>query len=211
VVPENAAVAVHPFYIKSKNIRPETSATILVLPIAAFEQLVSDYPEAMIWFFMNVLLKTRLYFEPPSQGYGRSSVDILSRLFIRLLAHRIRLGIVVTGQEGSRETCRTFIGPTEWLRYGLGAFMGDMKEIIRETGADPRESMLLPVFRDELRNIIEVRAHFPVKDIDDEMLAAMDCSPEEDRSENRYGLLSGIHIALRDIDQFNAYLIDRGE
>ncbi len=211
VVPENAAVAVHPFYIKSKNIRPETNATILVLPIAAFEQLVSEYQEAMIWFFTNVLLKTRLYFEPPSQGYGKSSVDILSRLFIRLLAHRIRLGIVVTGQEDSRKTCRTFIGPTEWLRYGLGAFMGDLKEIIRETGADSRESLLLPVFSDELQNIIEVRAHFPVKDLDDEMLKALGCSPEEDRSENRYGLLSGIHIVLRDIDQFNAYLIDRGE
>ena len=36
----------------------------------------------MTWFLMNVLLKTRLYFEPPSQGYGRSAVDILSRLFI---------------------------------------------------------------------------------------------------------------------------------
>ena len=211
VVRDNATVAVHPFYIKSKNIRPQTSATVLVLPIASFEEAAASSPEAMTWFLTNVLLKTRLYFEPPSEGYGRSPVDILSRLFIRLLAYRIRLGITVTGQEGARRTCRTFIGPTEWLRYGLGAFMGDLKEVLRDGGADSREPFLLPLYRDELARLIAVHAHFPVKDLDDSMLVAMGCSPEEDRRENRYGLLGGIHIQLNDIDRFNQYLLDRGE
>lgn len=211
IVRENATVAVHPFYIKSKNIRPETNAEVFILPIAAFEKLVASHPEAMTWFLMNVLLKTRLYFEPPSQGYGRSPVDILSRLFIRLLAYRIRLGIVVFGQEGLHRTCRTFIGPTEWLRYGLGAFMADLKELTREIGVESRESFRLPVFDDELGKLIEIDVHYPVKDIDDEMLTAMGCSPAEDRRENRYGLLSGIRIMLNDIDRFNDYLLDHGE
>jgi len=211
VVTRNAKLAVHPFYIKSKNIRPQTDATVVVLPVEAFEEHVTAYPEALTWFLMNVLLKTRLYFEPPSQGYGRSAIDILARLFIRLLAYRIRLGIAVNGHEGSRKTCRTFIGPTEWLRYGFGAFMGDLREVVRDSTAGSREPFRLPVFTDELDELIDVHVHFPVKDLDDEMLTAMGCSPEEDRRDNRYGLLTGIRIELRDVDRFNAYLIDRGE
>ena len=211
VVPDNAKVAVHPFYIKSKNIRPETSATVAVLSVGAFETLVSSQPAAMTWFLLNVLLKTRLYFEPPSQGYGRSPVDILSRLFIRVLAYRIRLGLVVEDTEHGRRTCRTFIGPTEWLRYGLGPFMTDLKEIMHDAGAAPREPFHLPIFSDELSGLIDVHAHFPVKDIDDTMLTAMGCSPGEDRRDNRYGLLTGVRIDLHDLDAFNAYLREKGE
>lgn len=211
VVPENAKLAAHPFYIKSKNIRPHTGATVYVMPVHDFEALAVSHPAAMTWFLTNVLLKTRLYFEPPSQGYGRLPVDSLARLFIRILAYRLRLGIVVTGQDGSRKTCRTFLGPTEWLRYGLGAFMTDLKEVSHDAGAGAREPFRLPVFGDELESLIEVTAHFPVKDIDDEMLTAMGCAPDEDRRENRYGLLSGIRIDCSDIDRFNRYLLERGE
>jgi len=35
--------------------------------------------------------------------------------------------------------------------------------------------------------------------------------PEEDRRENRYGLLSGIMIDLHDLDAFNRYLLEKGE
>lgn len=211
VVPENAKVAVHPFYIKSKNIRPKTDANVITIPIKHFEDIVSSHPEAMIWFLMNVLNKTRLYFEPPSQGYGRSPVDIISRLFIRLLAYRIRLGFVVTDRNGNKTTCRTFIGPTEWLKYSLGVFMADLKEIIHSIGGGNREPYKLPIFTDELKDIIDVTVHFPVKDLEDQMLVAMGCSPEEDRRENRYGLLTGIKITLHDLDFFNNYLLEKGE
>ncbi|MFC1693786.1 hypothetical protein ACFL1R_09805 [Candidatus Latescibacterota bacterium] len=211
VVPENAQVAVHPFYIKSKNIRPQTDANVVIIPIDRFEEIVSSHPEAVTWFLMNVLRKTRLYFEPPSQGYGRSPVDIISRLFIRILAYRIRLGFVITGRDGAKTTCRTFIGPTEWLKYGLGAYMADLKEIIHSAGGATRKPLTLPVFSDELENLIDVNIHFPVKDLDDEMLLAMGCSPEEDRRENRYGLLTGIKITLHDLDFFNNYLLEKGE
>jgi hypothetical protein len=211
VAPLNAKVAVHPFYIKSKNIRPETNAKVSVLPVGAFEEMVSANPPAMTWFLMNVLLKTRLYFEPPSQGYGRSPVDHLARLFIRILAYRMRLGLVVNGEEQGRKVCRTFMGPTEWLRYGLGAFAADLKEVLHEYGAVAREQFRLPVFDDEMNDLIDVRVHFPVKDIDDEMLVAMGCSPNEDRHENRYGLLTGIRIELNDVERFNRSLLERGE
>jgi len=211
IVPENANVAVHPFYIKSKNIRPETDANVIIIPVEQFEKIVSANPEAMTWFLMNVLRKTRLYFEPPSQGYGRSSVDIISRLIIRILAYRIRHGIVVTEEDGNKTTCRTFIGPTEWLKYVFGAYMTDLKEVIHSTGGSIREPIRLPIFSDELENLIDVIIHFPVKDIDDTMLVALGCSPEEDRRKNRYGLLSGIKITLHDLDFFNNYLIEKGE
>jgi hypothetical protein len=211
VVPENAKVAVHPFYIKSKNIRPVTGADVITLPAVEFEHIVSTHPEAMTWFLMNVLRKTRLYFEPPSQGYGRSPVDIVGRLIIRLLAYRIRLGIAVFSEENGRKTCSTFLGPTEWLKFGLSTFMTDMKEVIHELGAKTREALVLPVFNDELADIVEITAHYPVKDLDDEILEAMGCLPEEDRKENRYGLLTGIKVTCRDIAAFNDYLITKGE
>lgn len=211
VVPENAKVAVHPFYIKSKNIRPETNVEIILLPVEDFEEIVGTYPEALTWFLMNVLRKTRLYFEPPSQGYGLSPVDILSRLFIRILIYRIRLGCVVTELAGERTSCRTFIGPTEWLKYSIGPFVSGLKEIIHSVGGTLREPVVLPIFSDELKDLIEVTAHFPVKDLDDKMLSAMGCSPEEDRRENRYGLLTGIKITLSDLDYFNRYLLEKGE
>lgn len=211
VVPENAKVAVHPFYIKSKNIRPKTNATVLIIPVEKFEEIVSSHPEAMSWFLMNVLRKTRRYFEPPSQGYGKSSVDILSRLFIRILAYRIRLGFVITDRNGKKTSCRTFIGPTEWLKYSINEYMADLKEIVHSVGGGTREQVKLPVFTDELEDMIEVITHFPVKDLDDRMLIAMGCSPEEDRNENRYGLLTGIKIILHDLDFFNNYLLEKGE
>ena len=68
-----------------------------------FEKIISDNMEAMTWFLMNVLRKTSLYFEPPSQGYGRSSIDIVSRFIIRILAYRIRHGIVVTEKKGRKK------------------------------------------------------------------------------------------------------------
>jgi len=211
VVPDNAMVAVHPFYIKSKNIRPETNANVITLSVEQFEDIVSSNPETMTWFLMNVLRKTRLYFEPPSQGYGRSPVDIISRMFIRILAHRIRLGIMVTDRKGNKTSCRTFIGPTEWLKYGLGAFMADLKEIIHSAGGKTREPLELPIFLDELKDLINVTVHFPVKDLDDRMLETMGCSPEEDRHENRYGLLTGIKMTINDLDTFNNYLLEKGE
>ena len=211
VVPENAKVAVHPFYIKSKNIRPETNANVIIIPVETFEEIVSSHPEAMSWFLMNVLRKTRLYFEPPSQGYGRSSVDILSRLFIRILIYRIRLGFVITERNGDKTSCSTFIGPTEWLKYSIGEYMTDLKDIVHSVGGGIREPLKLPIFTDELENMIELITHFPVKDLDDRMLLAMGCSPEEDRRENRYGLLTGIKITLHDLDFFNTYLLEKGE
>jgi hypothetical protein len=207
----NAKIAVHPFYIKSKNIRPKTDAKVLTIPIQDFENIVRTHPEAMTWFLMNVLNKTRLYFEPPSQGYGRSPADIISRLFIRLLAYRIRLGFVVTSRQRKTVSARTFIGPTEWLKYCFGSFMFDLKEIIHAFDSVAREPLKLPIFSDELKGLVEVTVHFPVKDLDDEMLIAMGCSPEEDRQENRYGLLTGIKIVLHDLDSFNKYLLEKGE
>ena len=138
-------------------------------------------------------------------------MDIVSRLFIRILAYRIRLGFVVTDHDGKKTICRTFIGPTEWLKYGLGAYMTDLKEVIHSTGGGTREPLILPIFSDELKNLIEVIIHFPVKDLDDRMLLAMGCSPEEDRRENRYGLLTGIKITLNDLNSFNNYLLEKGE
>jgi hypothetical protein len=211
IVPESAKVGVHPFYIKSKNIRPETCADVIVIPIGEFESIISANTEAMTWFLMNVLRKTRLYFEPPSQGYGRSSVDIVSRFIIRILAYRIRHEIVVTARKGKKTSCRTFLGPTEWLKYVFGAYMSDLKEVIHSAGGNTREPVPLPLFSDELEKLIEVTIHFPVKDIDDTTLHAMGCLPEEDRRENRYGLLSGIMIDLHDLDAFNRYLLEKGE
>ena len=154
IAPENAKVAVHPFYIKSKNIRPQTNAEVAIVPVERFEEIVSSHPEAMSWFLMNVLKKTRQYFEPPSAGYGRSPVDIISRLFIRILAHRIRLGIMVKDKKGSRTTCRTFIGPTEWLKYGFSTYMPDIREIIQSTGGKAKAAHKLPIFSDELADIL---------------------------------------------------------
>lgn len=211
IAPENANVAVHPFYIKSKNIRPQTDAEVILVPIDHFEKTVSAYPEAMTWLLMNVLKKTRQYFEPPSSGYGRSPVDIVSRLIIRILAHRIRLGIVVKGHSGEKTTCRTFVGPTEWIKYGLGAYMADIREIIRTTGGTAKMAHRLPIFSEELEEILDVTYHFPVKDLDDCMLEAMGCSPEEDKRENRYGLLTGIKIELSDLDSFMHFLLEKGE
>ncbi len=211
IVPESAKVGVHPFYIKSKNIRPETCAVVMVIPVGIFESLISEHPEAMTWFLMNVLRKTRLYFEPPSQGYGRSSVDIISRFIIRILAYRIRHNIVVSEKNNGKTACRTFIGPTEWLKYVFGTYMADLKEVVHSAGGTTREPVSLPLFSDELENLIEVVSHYPVKDVDDTMLGTMGCSPEEDRHENRYGLLSGIMIRLHDLDAFNRYLLEKGE
>ena len=92
--PENPKVAVHPFYIKSKNIRPQTDAEVYIIPIDHFENMVGEHTEAMTWFLKNVLWKNRLYFEPPAQGYGRSPANTIARLMIRILAYRIRLGVV---------------------------------------------------------------------------------------------------------------------
>jgi len=209
--PENAKTAVHPFYIKSKNIRPETEAEIITVPIEHFEETIRSHPEAMTWFLMNVLKKTRLYFEPPSPGYGRSPVSIISRLIIRILAHRIRLGIIVKDEEAGRTACRTFIGPTEWMKHGLGAYMADFKEVLHSSGGKGKMGHKLPVFLDELSEVLEVTYHHPVKDLDDGMLRAMGCSPEEDRRENRYGLLTGMRIELRDLDFFMGYLLEKGE
>jgi hypothetical protein len=211
VVPENAKIAVHPFYIKSKNIRPETNADVIIIPVEEFEDIVSSHPEAMTWFLMNVLRKTRLYFEPPSQGYGRSPVDIVSRLFIRILAYRVRLGLVVTDEKDGKTSCRTFIGPTEWLKYGLSAFIADIKEVFHSAGGSARDKLKLSIFSEELEDIIEVIIHFPVKELDDSMLTAMGCTPEDDRRENRYGLLTGIKITIHDLDYFIKYLIEKGE
>ena len=211
VAPESAKSAVHPFYIKSKNIRPKTGAEIFTIPIERFEEIIGSEREATSWFLMNVLRKTRLYFEPPSQGYGRSAFDIVGRLIIRILAHRIRLGIVVSEPSQGRHGCRTFIGPTEWIKYGLGAYTADLKEVIQATGGTPKEPHDLPVFADELADILHVTYHFPVKDLDDRMLLAMGCNPKEDRHDNRYGLLTGIRIELDDLDFFMRYLLERGE
>lgn len=211
IEPGNPTIAVHPFYIKSKDIRPATDAEIYGIPIEHFERTVSEHPDALNWFLMNVLWKNRLYFEPPAQGYGRSPEDAIARLMIRILAYRIRLGLVVLGSEGERVTCRTFIGPAEWLKHGLGLFAAELIEVVRSVGGSPRETLTLPVFGDELADIIKVTYHYPVKDLDDEMLTAMGCSPEEDREENRYGLLTGIRIDLGDLDRFKKYLLEKGE
>ncbi|MCD6307985.1 MAG: hypothetical protein J7M24_03205 [Candidatus Latescibacteria bacterium] len=211
IAPANARAAVHPFYIKSKNIRPETNAEVVVIPIERFEAIVSEHPEAMTWFLLNVLKKTRLYFEPPSPGYSRSPSNLVARLIIRILAYRIRLGIVVRERIDGNTTCRTFIGPTEWIKFGLGAYMADIREIIQSTGGKSKEAHVLPVFAGRLADILEVTYHCPVKDLDDAMLAAMGCSPAEDRRENRYGLLTGMKIELRDLDAFTDYLRGRGE
>ena len=211
VVKENAKVAVHPFYIKSKNIRPDTNANVITIQVEEFERIVSSNPEAMTWFLMNVLRKTRFYFEPPSQGYGRSSSDIISRMFIRILAYRIRHDVVITEKDGKKTSCRTFIGPTEWLKYGLGPYVADLKEVIHTAGGKNRELLKLSVFSDELENLVDVIVHFPVKELDDKMLVAMGCSPEEDRRENRYGLLTGIKMIIHNLDLFNDYLLEKGE
>ena len=211
VVKENAKVAVHPFYIKSKNIRPETNANVITIQVEEFEKIVSSNPEAMTWFLMNVLRKTRLYFEPPSQGYGRSSSDIISRMFIRILAYRIRHDVVITEKDGKKTSCRTFFGPTEWLKYGLGPYVADLKEVIHTAGGKNREQLKLSIFSDELENLVDVIVHFPVKELDDKMLVAMGCSPEEDRRENRYGLLTGIKMIIHNLDFFNDYLLEKGE
>ena len=211
VAPESAKLAVHPFYIKSKNIRPKTDAEVIIVPIEHFEKIVSTHPELMTWFLMNVLKKTRLYFEPPSRGYSYSSMSIISRFIIRILAHRIRLGIVTSEREGKRMSCRTFIGPTEWIKYGFGAYIADLKEIIQSTGNNVKMAHKLRIFPDELADILNVTYHFPVKDLDEKVLKAMGCSPEEDKRENRYGLLTGINIELADLDCFMNYLKEKGE
>lgn len=211
VDPENPKVAVHPFYIKSKNIRPQSDAEVYIIPIEHFEDMVGEHPEAMNWFLKNVLWKNRLYFEPPAQGYGRSPADTIACLMIRILAYRIRLGVVVLGREGNRTTCSTFIGPAEWLKYGLGSFAADLMDVVRSEGASPRETVKLPVFPGELAGNIEVTWHVPVKDLDDDMLVAMGCSPETDRTDNRFGLLTGIKIDLKDLASFKQYLLEKGE
>jgi hypothetical protein len=211
IVRDNARIAVHPFYIKSKNIRPRTEAEAFIVPIARFERIVSEHPEAMTWFLMNVLWKTRLYFEPPSEGYGRSPGDTISRLLIRVLAYRIRLGIVARSLSGAKTTCRTFIGPTEWIKYGLGPFAGHLVELARSSGASARERIELNIFPEEIGKYLRAAYHFPVKDLDDDMLRAMGCTPEVDRKEGRYGLLTGILIELDDLDAFKEYLIEKGE
>jgi len=203
----NPKVAMHPFYIKSKDIRPHAHADVFIMPIEHFENMVRTHPEAMTWFLMNVLWKNRLYFEQPSQGYGRLPADSIARLMIRLLAYRIRLGIVV--HEGNR--CSTFLGPAEWLKHGLGSFSADLMDVVRSTGASMRETVELPLFEGELSDIMRVTWHVPVKDLEDPLLLAMGCRPGEDRHENRYGLLSGIRIDLDDLDAFKTYLLERGE
>jgi len=202
---------VHPFYIKSKNIRPKTDADVIIVPIEYFEETIASNTESMTWFLMNVLKKTRHYFEPPSPGYGRSPVSIISRLIIRLLAHRIRLGIVVSEQTNGKTSCRTFVGPTEWIKFGLGAYIADLKEILRITGGRAKTSHSLPIFSGELAGILDAVYHFPVKDLDDKMLELMGCTPDEDRRENRFGLLTGIRIECRDLDYFQRYLLEKGE
>jgi hypothetical protein len=211
VVRDNARMAVHPFYIKSKNIRPRTDAEVFIVPIARFEDMVGEHQEAMTWFLMNVLWKTRLYFEPPSEGYGRSPADTVSRLFIRILAYRIRLGIVVRGESGGKTACRTFIGPTEWIKYGLGQFSTDLVELARSSAGGERGKVDLDIFTDGIGSHLRASYHFPVKDLDDEMLRAMGCSPEIDRTEGRYGLLTGIRLELDDLDFFKEYLLEKGE
>jgi CRP-like cAMP-binding protein len=211
VAPDNASLAVHPFYIKSKNIRPATDAEVLAVPVECFEDLMRSSPDLMSWFLMNVLRKTRLYFEPPSPGYSHSPLTLIGRLFIRLLAHRIRLGIALCKRSGDKTTCSTFIGPTEWVKYGLNAYRADLKEVIQQTGGRAKTPHTLPLFDDVLGDILEVTYHFPVKDLDDDMLIAMGCSPAEDRRENRYGLLTGIRIELSDLDRFMEYLLEKGE
>ncbi len=211
IVRENARVAVHPFYIKSKNIRPETEAEVYIIPIEHFEKILTGRPEAATWFLTNVLWKTRLYFEPPSEGYGRSATDTISRLLIRILAYRIRLGIVVRNGSNGRTKCRTFIGPTEWLKHGLGSFSASLMEVVRALGGGPREQTELEVFPDELGRRLRAVYHFPVKDLDDEILIAMGCNPEGDRNEGRYGLLTGIQMELDDLDFFKEYLLEWGE
>jgi len=211
IAPDNAKSAVHPFYIKSKNIRPSSDAEIIIVPIARFEEVLSSNAEVMTWFLMNVLRKTRLYFEPPTPGYGRSAENTISRLVIRLMAHRLRLGVAVSGKEGDKTFCRTFIGPTEWLKFGLGPYMSDIKEIIQSSGGKPKETHELPIFSDELENIMKVIYHYPLKNLDDDMLTAMGCSPSEDRKENRYGLLTGFFIEANDLDFFSDYLLKNGE
>ena len=89
--------------------------------------------------------------------------------------------------------------------------MPDIREIIQSTGGKAKAAHKLPIFSDELADILEVTYHFPVKDLDDSMLAAMGCSPGEDRQENRYGLLTGVLIDLSDLDRFMSWLIEKGE
>ncbi len=211
MVRENARVAVHPFYIKSKNIRPGTEAEVFIIPIERFETILAAHSEATTWFLTNVLWKTRLYFEPPSEGYGRSPSDTVARLLIRIMAYRIRLGLVVRNESRTRTGCRTFIGPTEWLKYGLGSFAAPLVEVVRAAGGGQREQTELEVFPDELGRHLQAAYHFPVKDLDDEMLRTMGCNPEEDRHEGRYGLLTGIRMELDDLDFFKEYLLERGE
>jgi len=211
IAPDNAKSAVHPFYIKSKNIRPAAEAEVLTVPIERFENVVSTHPEAMTWFLLNVLRKTRLYFEPPSAGYSRSPVSLIGRLIIRILAHRIRLGLVVRDTVGGKTAVRTFIGPTEWFKIGFGTYTADIKEIIQSSGGRSKTTLTLPIFSGELADILDVTYHSPVKDLDDAMLTEMGCQPGEDRDENRYGLLTGIRIELRDLDRFMRYLLEKGE
>ncbi|MDP2984005.1 MAG: hypothetical protein Q8O92_11840 [Candidatus Latescibacter sp.] len=210
-VKENAQVASHPFYIKSKNIRPQTDAEVFIVPIGHFEKIVSSSPEAMTWFLMNVLWKTRLYFEPPSEGYGRSPSDTIARLFIRILAYRIRLNLIVKNGAGGKTSCRTFIGPTEWIKYGLGSFAADLMEVVHTAGGNNRDPLKLDIFSDELGDHLDITYHFPVKDLDDEILTAMGCIPAMDRKEGRYGLLTGILMELTDLDFFKQYLLEKGE
>lgn len=211
IVRENARAAVHPFYIKSKNIRPATDAEVLIVPIGHFENVLGSSPEAMTWFLMNVLWKTRLYFEPPAEGYGRSPSDTIARLLIRILAYRIRHDIVVHGFTGGKATCRTFIGPTEWIKYGLGSFAANLMDVVRASDGKARDQVDLDVFTDDLGKHLRATYHFPVKDLDDEMLRAMGCTPEVDRTEGRYGLLTGIRMELGDLDFFKEYLLEMGE
>ncbi|MFA6472239.1 MAG: hypothetical protein WCU00_09395 [Candidatus Latescibacterota bacterium] len=210
-VKENAQVASHPFYIKSKNIRPMTDAEIFIVPIGHFEKVVSASPEAMTWFLMNVLWKNRLYFEPPSEGYGRSPSDSIARLFIRILAYRIRLNLIVKNEREGKTSCRTFIGPTEWIKYGLGSFSANLMDVVHSAGGMSRDPLNLDVFNDELGDNLDITYHYPVKNLDDELLKAMGCTPAVDRKEGRYGLLTGILMELKDLDFFKQYLLEKGE
>lgn len=210
VARENARVAVHPFYIKSKNIRPETKAEVFIVPIERFEEILSANAGAAAWFLTDVLWKTRLYFEPPSEGYGRSPSDTIARLLIRIMAYRIRVGLVVREERDGRTVCRTFLGPAEWVKYGLGSFAALLMEQVR-SGGNVREQRELDVFPREMEGHLRAAYHFPVKDLDDDMLRAMGCRPEVDRDDGRFGLLTGIRMELDDLDFFKEYLLERGE
>ena len=83
--------------------------------------------------------------------------------------------------------------------------------MLHDVGNSSKEPLKLPIFTDELADILAVTYRSYVKDLDDQMLEAMGCSPREDEAEKRYGLLTGVKIELEDLNFFQRYLLEKGE